>query len=109
MQLRSADEGSTVFYEVSLLSQFVVGADDSVSNAVTNTPKTISPLARMRNVVIYTKCIIHISSNYNHSSKLLTIPLLFHFLPFLLHILLLRFTSLENNSHGEDDHPNDHP
>jgi hypothetical protein len=64
MQLRSADEGSTVFYEVSLLLQFLAGADDSVSNAGTNTLKTIR--SQTHNVVIYTKCIIHISSNYNH-------------------------------------------
>jgi hypothetical protein len=34
---------------------------------------------------------------------------LFDFLPFLLHILFFRFTSLENNSDRENDHPNDHP
>jgi thiamine pyrophosphokinase len=41
MQLRSADEGSTVFYEVSLRPHILVGADDSVSNAVISTLKTI--------------------------------------------------------------------
>jgi hypothetical protein len=41
MQLRSADEGSTVFYEVSLRSRILVGADDSVWNAGTNTLRTI--------------------------------------------------------------------
>ena len=66
-------------------------------------------LSSVTTVVIYTKCIIHISSKYNHNSKSLTIPLLFDFLPFLLHILLLRFPSLENNSNRENDHPNDHP
>jgi len=79
----------------------------SVWNAGTNTLKTIK--LQKHNVVIYTKCIIHISSNYNYNSKLLTLTLLFNFLPFLLHILFLRFTSLEDNGHGENDHPDDHP
>jgi hypothetical protein len=66
-------------------------------------------LSSITHVVIYTKCIIHISSNHNFNYKLLTLTFLFNFLPFLLHILFLRFTSLENNSHGENDHPDDHP
>jgi hypothetical protein len=66
-------------------------------------------LSSITHVVIYTKCIIHISSNYNSNSKLLTLTFLFDFLPFFLQILFLRFTSLENNSNGENDHPNNHP
>ena len=44
MQLRSADEGSTVFYEVSCLSLLVARANESVSNVATNTLKTINRL-----------------------------------------------------------------
>jgi hypothetical protein len=44
-----------------------------------------------------------------YKCRLLTLTFLYYFLPFLLHILFLRFTSLENNGNGENDHPNDHP
>jgi len=103
MQLRSADEGSTVFYEVSLCTQVVVGADDSVSNVVTNTLKTISSSQAMLSYIPNVSYISHLII------LLLTPTFLLYFLPFLLHVLFLRFTSLKDDSNSKNDHPNDHP